>query len=68
MLWGLGFFKGIPYNLVFEGVILSYSLIFDFIMSSSNSSEDKKPVSGPGVVPMMSKMTEDKLTGLNYSD
>ena len=67
-MWGLGFFRGIPYDLVFKGVILSYSLIFDFIMSSSNSSEDKKSVSGPEVVPMMSKMTEDKLTGPNYSD
>ena len=33
-------------------------------MSSSDSSEDKKSV----LVPMMSKITEDKLTGLNYSD
>ena len=37
-------------------------------MSSSYSSEDKKPVSALEVVPMMSKITEDKLTGLNYSD
>ena len=37
-------------------------------MSSSDSSEDKKPVSALEVVPMMSKITEDKLTCLNYSD
>ena len=30
------------------------------------SSEDKKPVSAPEVVSMMSKTTEDKLTGPNY--
>ena len=34
-------------------------------MSSSDSSEDKKPVSTPEVVPMMTKITEDKLTGPN---
>ena len=38
------------------------------MMSSSDSSEDKKPISAPEVVPMMSKFTEDKLTGPNYSD
>ena len=37
-------------------------------MSSSDSSEDKKPVLAPEVVLMMSKITEDKLTGLNYLD
>ena len=37
-------------------------------MSSSYSSEDKKPVSAPKVVSMMSKITEDKLTSPNYSD
>ena len=37
-------------------------------MSSSDSSEDKKPVSTPEVVLMMSKITEDKLTGSNYLD
>ena len=37
-------------------------------MSSSDSSEDKKPVLGPEVVLMMSKIMEDKLTGPNYSD
>ena len=37
-------------------------------MSSSDSSEDKKSVSVPEVVPMMSKITEDKLIGPNYSD
>ena len=37
-------------------------------MSSSNSSEDKKLVSTPEVLPMMSKITEDKLSALKYSD
>ena len=37
-------------------------------MSSSDSSEDKKPISTPDVVPMMSKIKEDKLTNPNYSD
>ena len=37
-------------------------------MSSSYSSEDKKHVSELEVVPMMSKITEDKLTSPNYSD
>ena len=37
-------------------------------MSSSDFSEDKKPVSAPKVVPMMSKITKDKLTGPNYLD
>ena len=37
-------------------------------MSSSDSLENKKHVSAPEVVPMMSKITEDKLTGPNYSD
>ena len=37
-------------------------------MSSSYSSKDKKSVSALEVVPMMSKITEDKLTGPNYSD
>ena len=31
-------------------------------------SADKKSVSAPEVVPMMSKITEDKLTGPNYLD
>ena len=37
-------------------------------MSSSDSLEGKKPVSAPEVVQMMAKITEDKLTGPNYSD
>ena len=37
-------------------------------MSSSNSSKDKKPVLAPEVVPMMSKITEDKPTDPNYLD
>ena len=32
-----------------------------------NASGDKKPVSAPEVIPMMSKITKDKLTGPNYS-
>ena len=36
-------------------------------MSSSDSSEDKKHVSMPKVVSMISKITEEKLIGLNYS-
>ena len=58
-----------PIRLVSEGILLPRSLVFDFIMSSRlDSSEAKKPVSAPKVVPMMSKITEDKLTGPNYSD
>ena len=37
-------------------------------MSSLESSEYKRPVSTLEVVPKMSKITEDKLTGLSYSD
>ena len=37
-------------------------------MSSSDSSKDKKHVLALEVVPVMSKITEDKLTGPNYSD
>ena len=37
-------------------------------MSSSDSSEDKKPVLALEVVSMTSKITEDKLTRPNYSD
>ena len=33
-----------------------------------SESVDKKPVSTPEVVPMMSKITKNKLTGLNYLD
>ena len=33
-----------------------------------SSLEDKKPVSAPEVVLMMSKIIEDQLTGPNYSD
>ena len=33
-----------------------------------SSLEDEKPISAPEVVPMMSKITKDKLTGLNYFD
>ena len=35
-------------------------------MSNSDSSKDKKHVSVPKVVPMMSKITKDKLIGPNY--
>ena len=37
-------------------------------MSGLDSLEDKKPISAPEVVPMMSKITENNLTGPNYSD
>ena len=37
-------------------------------MSTSDSLEDKKPVSALGVVPMMSNAMEDKLTRPNYPD
>ena len=37
-------------------------------MTSLDSSEDKKYVLAPKVVPMMSKITKDKLIGPNYSD
>ena len=37
-------------------------------MSSSYSSEDKKPISALEVVPIMSKITEDKQSSPNYSD
>ena len=37
-------------------------------MSSSDSLEDKKPVFAPEMVLLMSKITEDKLTGPNYSN
>ena len=37
-------------------------------MSSLDSSKDKKPVSTPEVVLMMSKILEDKLIGPNHSD
>ena len=33
-----------------------------------SESADKKPVSAPEVVSMMSKITKDKLTGPNYLD
>ena len=51
--------------MVCESVLWLLYLVFDLIMSSS---KDKKPVSAPEVVPMMSKITKDKLTGPNYLD
>ena len=33
-----------------------------------SSSTDKKPIAAPEVVPMMSKITEEKLIGPNYLD
>ena len=33
-----------------------------------SDSADKKPISAPEVVSIMSKITKDKLNGLNYSD
>ena len=44
---------------------MSLISLFSFLMSTS---EDQKPVSVPEVVPMMSKIMEDKLTGQNYSE
>ena len=68
MLRDLGFFTRILFDLVSEGVLLPLFLVFDFIMRSSDSLEDEKPISAPKVVHMMSKITKDKLTGPNYSD
>ena len=47
---------------------MSLTSLLGFLMCSSDSSEDKKPVLALEVVSMMSKITEDKLTGPNYSD
>ena len=44
---------------------MSLTSVLGFLMSTS---EDKKPVSAPEVVSMMSKITEDKLIGPNYSN
>ena len=44
---------------------LSITSFLGFLMSTS---EDKKHVLTPGVVTMMSKIIEGKLTGPNYSD
>ena len=52
----------------FERFTLSLTSFLGFLMSNSDSSEDKKHVSVPKVVPMMSKITKDKLIVLNYSD
>ena len=45
--------------------ISSLTSFLGFLMSTS---KDKKHVSTPEVVPMMSKITEGKLTSPNYSD
>ena len=47
---------------------MSLTSLLGFLMSSSDSSKDKKHVSVPEVVPMMSKIITDKLTSPNYSD
>ena len=57
-------FQGNFVRLVFE-VSSGPDLVFNPIMSSS---EDKKPVLALEMVSMMSKITEDKLTYLNYLD
>ena len=44
---------------------MSLNSFLGFLMSTS---KDKKPVSTPKVVLMMSKITENKLSSLNYSD
>ena len=44
---------------------MSLTYFLGFLMSTS---EDKKLVSTPEVVLMMSKITEDRMTGPNYSD
>ena len=44
---------------------MSLTSVLGFLMSTS---EDKKHVSAPEVVSMMSKITEDKLVDPNYSD
>ena len=55
------FFESLPSKATF----LPLSTFLGFLMSES---VDKKPVSALEVVPMMSKITEDKLIGLNYLD
>ena len=62
-----GFSRGLCV-LDFGRCTLSLTSLLGFLMSSSDSSEDKKPISALEMVPMMSKITEDKLTGPNYSD
>ena len=53
------------FGFLISGGTLSLSSFLGFLMSSS---EGKKPVSMPEVVPMMSKIMEDKLIGPNYLD
>ena len=52
-------------SLHFEGTFRPRSTFLGFLMSEST---DKKPFSMLEVVLMMSKITEDKLTGPNYLD
>ena len=61
----LGFFKRYFGLLIYGGFV-----VFDFFSQSilMSSLEDKKHVSAPKVVLMMSKITEDKLTSPNYFD
>ena len=53
------FFESLP----FEATFWPLSTFLGFLMSES---ADKKPGSTAEVVPMMSKITKDKLTGPNY--
>ena len=52
----------------FLKVSFCLDLVSDFIMNGLDSSKDKKLISEPEAVPMMLKITEDKLTGPNYSE
>ena len=47
---------------------MSLTSLLGFLMSSSNSSEDKKFVSALVMVSMVSKIIKDKLIGPNYLD
>ena len=60
----LGFLRRLLYAF-FQEFALSLISLFSFPMSIS---EDQNPISTPEVVPMRSKITEDELTGPNYSD
>ena len=61
-------FSGESYKIWFLKVFFYPNLVFDFITSSSGSSENKKHVSAPELVPLMFKITEEKLTGPKYSN
>ena len=61
----LGFLLDLFEFLPSRGTFWPLSTFLGFLMSESTN---KKPVSAPEVVPMMSKITENKLTDLNYLD